>query len=112
MIDLEETLTNLHETAREHLGEAAINMKTTYDKGKFHHQYDLGTAVWYFHLKRRKNLSPKLQNPWSGPYVIVQKWGDVLYGIKENKTSRMLVVHHDNLKRYNGEELPTWFQTP
>ncbi|XP_053390530.1 uncharacterized protein LOC128553412 [Mercenaria mercenaria] len=109
VVDLEEAMTDIHEIARESLGQTAISMKTQYDKGKFHNNYEPGDAVWFFNSRRRKGLSPKLQNPWTGPYMVVKKWGDILYGIKQTQNAKLQIVHHDKLKKYQGEDAPKWF---
>lgn len=62
VIGLEETLTDVHEIAHENLGQTAINMKSSYDKGKFHNDYKPGDAVWFFNARRKKGLRSKLQN--------------------------------------------------
>ncbi len=99
-------MTEIHEIARQHLGQSAVSMKTNYDKGKFHINYEVGTQVWYFNAKRHKGLNPKLQNAWTGPYTITKKWGDVLYEIQMKPNSRPILVHHDKLKEYRGTNKP------
>ena len=110
VLELENIMTEIHETAREKLGQNAISMKTNYDKGKFHTNYEVGSPVWYYNAKRQKGLNPKLQNAWTGPYTITKKWGDVLYSIQLKPNSRPLIVHHDKLKVYRGPDSPDWYR--
>lgn len=109
VIQLETNLTQIHEIARAHLNQASLNMKRIYDKGKHVIEYSLGDAVWYYHPRRQRNLSPKLQNPWVGPYLITQKYGEVLYEIRLKPSLKGQIVHHDKLKPYKGENKPTWY---
>ncbi|WAQ95841.1 POL4-like protein [Mya arenaria] len=100
VLELEDTLTEIHDIARTNLGNSAVNMKTNYDKGKFHTNYEIGEPY----------QSPKLQNYWTGPYIVTKKWGDVLYGIQLKQSSPRLVVHHDKLKHYRDDDYANWLQ--
>jgi hypothetical protein len=79
---LENNLERIHEITRRPLKQSGVNMKNIYDRGKHVIIYSIGDAVWYCNLRRQRNLSPKLQSPWLGPYIITQKYGEVLYEIR------------------------------
>ncbi len=54
-------------------------------------------------------LSPKLcAAKWKGPPLVVRKISDLLFEIKLSAKGKTKVIHHDRLKRYNGNELPGW----
>ncbi|KAJ8916965.1 hypothetical protein NQ315_008365 [Exocentrus adspersus] len=40
-----------------------------------------GDTVWLYQPQRKKGLSPKLQRPWEGPYLIVKN-NDLMYRIQ------------------------------
>ena len=47
VIQLENNLVQIHDIARRHLKQSAINMKNIYDRGKHIISYSIGDAVWY-----------------------------------------------------------------
>ncbi|CAG2215770.1 unnamed protein product [Mytilus edulis] len=79
------------------------NQKKQYDIKSYQHSYQKGNVVWLYTPTRVKNISPKLQRKWDGPYFIVTVLSDVTYKIQKNPSSRSQVVHHDRLKPYYGE---------
>lgn len=62
-------------------------------------QHRVGDHVWLHRAVGRRGLSPKLQNPWLGPFEILEVLSPQNYRLrlKNGKTS---VVHHDHLKPY------------
>ena len=59
--------------------------------------------MWYFNATKTKGLSPKLQNKWKGPYLIISKLSDVTYRIQESPKGKPKIIHSDRLKPYTGE---------
>ncbi|GBN16907.1 hypothetical protein AVEN_113456-1 [Araneus ventricosus] len=57
-------------------------MKTRYDSGATGHHFKEGDRVWMYNPKRRRCLSPKLQQNWEGHYTIVKKLNDVIYRVQ------------------------------
>lgn len=57
-----------------------------YDIRARQHTYKTGDVVWLYTFTRTKNLSPNLQNPWDGPYMITEVISDLIYKIKKSKT--------------------------
>lgn len=47
-----------------------------------------------------------MQHVWEGPFVIVKKYGPVLYEVQGRKTSP--VVHHDRVKAYKSDFVSGW----
>ena len=74
--------------------------------------FDTGDFVWLFCPRKKVGISPKLQRFWTGPYLIVEKIGDVLYRIQASKRSKSKVVHFDRLKAYHGNEILDWTKAP
>ena len=64
--------------------------------------------MWYLSEGKKENVSPKLQIPYIGPCVVLQKLGDVDYCIQINKAGKRKVVHANKLKSYMGKTPPTW----
>ncbi|XP_028514874.1 uncharacterized protein LOC114575043 [Exaiptasia diaphana] len=70
--------------------------------------YDRGAPVWFYNPKRKKGVSPCLQLPWEGPYLVLKRISDVVYKIPNSPRSKTRIIHHDRLRPYHGEKAPTW----
>ncbi|VDI21989.1 Hypothetical predicted protein [Mytilus galloprovincialis] len=103
MIQITQNMWKVHEKARQNMVNASENQKKQYDIKSYQHSYQKGNVVWLYTPTRVKNISPKLQRKWDGPYFIVTVLSDVTYKIQKNPSSRSQVVHHDRLKPYYGE---------
>ena len=44
-----------------------------------------------------------LSRPWEGPYVVVHRVNDVVYGIQRGAREKPKVVHRDRIWRDRGE---------
>ena len=108
---LEQRLLDIHDFARRHLNISSESMKRRYDVKMHKIPYKLGDAVWYYNPKRKVGFNPKLQRPWKGPMIVVDILNDVLFRIQSGLKAKPVVVHHDKLKPYLGEDKPTWFVT-
>ncbi|CAC5398946.1 unnamed protein product [Mytilus coruscus] len=93
----------VHKKARKNMVNASENQKRQYDVKSYQHSYQTGDVVWLYTPARVKQISPKLQRKWDGPYFIVTVLSDITYKIQKNPSSRSQVVHHDRLKQYYGE---------
>ena len=87
-------------------GNAAKRHKYAYDTKLEHLRYEQGECVWYLHEKRVIGISPKLQ-PRYVMCVVLKRLSDVTYLIGVEKGDNR-VVHHDKLKRYEGQNRPKW----
>ena len=54
---------------------------------------------------------PKLQKPWQGLHIIVNRINDLVYRIQLGPQSRPRVVHFNRLWKYHGENPPRWLIT-
>ena len=106
---LEQKLLDIHEFARKHLDISSESMKRKYDIKTYKIPYKVGYAVWYYNPKRKVGFNPKLQRPWKGPMFVVEQLNDVLFRIQLSLKAKPIVVHHDKLKPYFGEDKPEWF---
>ncbi|GBO25898.1 hypothetical protein AVEN_174202-1 [Araneus ventricosus] len=57
-------------------------MKTRYNSGATDHHFHEGDQVWMYNPKRRRGLSPKLQQKWEDPYTIVKRLNGVIYRVR------------------------------
>ncbi|XP_063868206.1 uncharacterized protein LOC135104608 [Scylla paramamosain] len=85
---LQEHLVEVHRRARGKLKVAGLAMKETYDR-----------------RMRNRELSPKLQSPWKGPYTVEAVLSDVTNLIRRGR-KRPSVVH--DLWRYHGPGRYSW----
>jgi hypothetical protein len=109
---MQEKVEQVHNFAREHIKMMSDKMKHRHDpsvanEGRYLQQ---GDAVWFHNPQRKKGLTPKLQRPWQGPYVITKKINDLVYRIQLNPKSKPKVVHRNRLWLYTGTNAPTWFE--
>ena len=70
--------------------------------------FKLADLVWLFNETKQVGLSPKLQPTFVGPYVIIDKYGEVNYKIQLDNKGKSRVIHHDKLKKYTGVDPPRW----
>ena len=84
--------------------------KKQYDHKIVHKIYDGGTPVWFHNPKPKKGLHRKLQSDWCGTFIITHRLNDIIYRIQETQRSKSKEVHHNKLKLYTDENVPTWFQ--
>jgi hypothetical protein len=91
------------EYVRNNLAKNAVRQKRIYDLKSSGNNLEKGQKVWLFTPFQRKGLSSKLARKWTGPYIIIEKLGDVLFKIKKNinnKKEKTKLVHFDRLKLY------------
>ncbi|XP_063040269.1 uncharacterized protein LOC134435312 [Engraulis encrasicolus] len=106
LFHLKEDLEEAHQTARKHLRTAQERQKRTYDVRAQEQSYSVGDLVYVKDDTRKKGLSPKLQAPWTGPFIISARRGPVIYEIQGAKRSK--IMHHNRLKPYTSEVVPAW----
>ncbi|GBM18796.1 Retrovirus-related Pol polyprotein from transposon 412 [Araneus ventricosus] len=103
--NLEARLESVHVFARERIKLASERMKTRYDSGATGHHFKEGDQVWMYNPKRRRGLSPKLQQNWEGPYTIVRKLNDVIYRVQRSPNAKPKVMHHLAFQNYTAFHL-------
>ncbi|GBM06878.1 hypothetical protein AVEN_269004-1 [Araneus ventricosus] len=80
-------------------------MKTRYDSGATGHHFKEGDQVWMYTPKRRRGLSPKLQQNWEGPYTIVKKLNDVIYRVQRSPNAKPKIPKHGYHTNFSREVL-------
>ena len=97
--ELRKNLEEAHEVARKHLKTAQKRQKRYHDARATGNSFGIGDRVWLFNSATKKGESRKLQSPWLGPFVILDKLSDVNYKIgAENGLGRKQIVHYNRLK--------------
>ncbi|GBM54293.1 hypothetical protein AVEN_234116-1 [Araneus ventricosus] len=91
--NLEARLESVRAFARERIKWASYRIKTRYNSGAIGHHFKKGDQVWMYNPKRRRDLSPKLQQNCEGPYTIVKKLNDVIYRIQRSPNAKSKVIH-------------------
>ena len=84
-------LESCYEIARENLRRAAERQKRDYDTRAGEKKYCPGDLVY-----KRHAISKKLETPWVGPYVVIQRLSDCVYKITDKRKAS--VLHHDQIK--------------
>ncbi|GBN05460.1 hypothetical protein AVEN_162558-1 [Araneus ventricosus] len=85
-------------------------MKTRCDSGATGHHFKEGDQVWMYNPKRRRGLSPKLQQNWEGPYTIVKKLNDVIYRVQRSPNAEPKVIHINRLTPYRATDHSSVFK--
>lgn len=106
VVDLQERLWIVHESARDNMISASDRMKARYDLRATGPKFKVGDLVWFYNPKRRKGKCPKLQRDWEGPYEIIKCLNDVVFRIRMGKNGKPKVVHSDRLFPYQGRCSP------
>ena len=107
-LSLQDKIRKVHGYAREHLTIESERQKRKYNKRLNQKTYGRGAPVWFYNPKRKKGVSPCLQLPWEGPYLVLKRISDVVYKIQKSPRSKARIIHHDRLRPYHGEKTPTW----
>ncbi|CAC5405187.1 unnamed protein product [Mytilus coruscus] len=95
-------LWRIHNIAREKMAAASNWQKQQYDHKIYARQYKVGDAVWVYNPSKAKGKSPKLQCKWTGPYLIIAVFTDLIYKIQKSEFSKEIIIHHDRMKPFIG----------
>ncbi|GBM51914.1 hypothetical protein AVEN_2901-1 [Araneus ventricosus] len=97
-------LESVQTSDRERVKLSRVRKKTHYDSGATEHHFKKGDLVWMYNPKRRRGLSPKLQQNWEGPYTIVKKLNDVIYRVQRSPNAKPKVIHINRLTPYRATD--------
>ena len=81
---VKEQLETAHDIVRKNLKKSVIRHKDYYDLKQKSHNYDIGALAWFRNEARVEDVCPKLQSPYIGPVLILQKLGPVNYVVQLN----------------------------
>ncbi|GBM20200.1 hypothetical protein AVEN_216628-1 [Araneus ventricosus] len=79
-------------------------MKTRYDSGATGHYFKEGYQIWMYNPKRRRGLSPKLQQNREGPYTTVKKLNDAIYRVQRSPNAKPKVIQINRLTPYRATD--------
>ena len=83
--------------------------KHFYDRWARADVFKEGDMVLWLDRKTRRGRCMKLNRPWTGPWRIIKRLGEVVYRIKyegnESVGIKRRIVHHNQIKRFH--EAPT-----
>ena len=105
---LQENIWQAHQLARKFLGKNIERQEENYNTRITLNTYQPGDVVWALNEVRIPGRCPKLQNMWAGPFVVVQKFSDLTYGVIVSARGKKRILHHDKLQRFHGEDVPRW----
>ena len=104
---LKETIRKTHEFARKKIQANQEYMKKDYDlnvrKMKTPEDY-----VYILDTVTRKGRNKKLDPPWKGPGIVVQRITSYVYKVKMEKT--VIFINRDRMKRCNDRKVPVWLK--
>ena len=106
--NIKEHLENAHIIAQKHLQTNAKRHKELYDAKADLQSFNKGDFVWYLAEIRKEGVNPKLQSPYIGPCVIINKMNNLDYSIQIDKKGTKRLVHHNKIKPYIGNDVPKW----
>ena len=105
---LRERTRRAHELARVFLGRKASRNKEIYDSKMSFKQYAVGDAVWFLQEARKVGVAQKLEPRYGGPFVVTSMPYPINLTVQLDAEGQLRTVHHDKLKPYPGQNLPTW----
>ena len=97
-------MTENFEYVRRRLKHSASMQKKQYDKRAQLRTFHVGD--WVLRLYPPHITKNKLSYRYTGPYLVIQRIGEVNYLIQKSKTTSPLTVHVNDLKSYTGENTP------
>lgn len=105
ILDLQSKFWEGHQRAREFTSKAMLHQKRSYDKNLSNNAvYQKGSLVWLHNPKHVVGKTPKLQNPWDGPFVVIKAISDVLFKIQKSPHSKPKIVHYNRLKPFYSRQ--------
>ena len=105
---LRERLQTAHSIARKNIAKSAVIRKDRYDANLHQISFIPDDLVWYFSEVCKPGRCSKLEPTYSGPYVITCKFNLLNFKIQLDRMGTSKVVHHNKLKRYEGESPLQW----
>ena len=107
---LKNRLSKAFQTANDILHSAHKTQKHFYDRWARANVYKAGDLVLWLDTKTRRGRCMKLNRPWTGPWRIIKRLGEVVYRIKYEGSGKVSVkrrvVHHNQLKQFHDVQEP------
>lgn len=95
---------NLFGWLMESLETHQVHMKRDYNVKIRTREYAVGGIVYMLDTTKTNGRSKKLDPPWNGPGIIIQKLSSYLYKVKLQKM--VFTTNHGRLKKCNDRKVP------
>ena len=89
--------------AKDRLIEAKEKQKFYYDRTAKRIDFKIGDRILF---KQLAIVPGKFNMRWEGPYTVVEKKSNVSYKIISDDGKRLMVVHADRMKKFQGRTSP------
>ena len=107
---LKKALENTHGIAREFTKRSVEVQRRLYDRTVKPVDYKVGDLVRLHQHVVKTGKKPSLDRFWTGPWVILRKFSEVIYLIRCSEKLPTKVVHGDSMKMYKGERTLDWYK--
>ncbi|KAK3099399.1 hypothetical protein FSP39_003829 [Pinctada imbricata] len=102
---LKESMNKAFDRVHENLKQAAVKQKKYYDIGLKVRQYEVGEFIWRWYPPL---ANIKLGLGWTGPFKVIEKLTDYTYKVQKGPNDRLIIMHVDHMKPYEGISPPNW----
>ena len=96
-------LGEVYSFVRDNMKVCAQRQKRLYDTKTQTRNFVRGEWVWVFYPPEAKE---KFGKGWKGPYLILNRLGEVNYRVQKDQSSAPLTVHVDHIKSYGHDDTP------
>lgn len=103
VFDLRNRMEECYHLARENLRTAAERQQRHHDSRIVENTFKRGDIVY-----KREGTAKKFEEKYKGPYIILKCLSPSVYQVQGKKLT--LVVHHDRLKKFESEKIPSWLR--
>ena len=88
----------------------SVKIDLVYNRKSGVPSFRVGQSVWRFYSPLVKK---KFGKGWTGPYLVVHKTSELVYGIQKTPEIKEINVHVDHLKAYEGDHpVINWIEVP
>ena len=105
---LQQAIRTSHEIARDVLKTTQSRMKRDYDVKIRSREYKPGDLVYVLDTAKIKGRAKKLDPPWKGPGIVVERLSSYIYKIKLQSIA--FITNHDRLKPCLDRKIPAWLR--
>ena len=99
--DLRNSLEVIYHTVRKNLKISAQRQKRDYDSRIVENVYQRGDLVY-----KKEGAGKKLDPKYVGPFIVIKCLSPSVYKVQGKRVT--MIVHHDRLKMYGAEKIPSW----
>ena len=101
-----DVMSEAYSLVRKHLGKSAERQKRLYDTNPQTQTFKRGDSVWVFYPLEAKE---KFGRGWKGPYLVINKLGDVNYRVQKSESAHLMTIHVDHMKIYEHDDIPEFW---